>query len=93
VVLANEGYPGAAKAGSVIRGLDRDFGPGVVVFHAGTSAGPDGEILAGAGRALNVCATGADLAEARERAYGAVALVDWPQGFHRTDIGWRALAR
>ena len=51
------------------------------------------EILAGAGRALNVCATGADLAEARERAYGAVALIDWPQGFHRTDIGWRALAR
>ena len=93
VVLATEGYPGAAQAGSVIRGLDGDFGPGVVVFHAGTSAGSDGEILAGAGRALNVCATGADLAEARERAYGAVALVDWPQGFHRTDIGWRALAR
>jgi phosphoribosylamine--glycine ligase len=93
VVLATEGYPGAAKAGSVIRGLDQDFGPGVVVFHAGTSAGPDGEILAGAGRALNVCATGVDLAEARERAYGAVALIDWPQGFHRTDIGWRALAR
>jgi phosphoribosylamine--glycine ligase len=93
VVLATEGYPGAAEAGSVIRGLDQDFGPGVVVFHAGTSAGPDGEILAGAGRALNVCATGGDLAEARERAYGAVALIDWPQGFHRTDIGWRALAR
>jgi phosphoribosylamine--glycine ligase len=93
VVLATEGYPGAAKAGSVIRGLDQDFGPGVVVFHAGTSAGPDGAILAGAGRALNVCATGADLGEARERAYGAVAMIDWPQGFHRTDIGWRGLGR
>ncbi len=93
VVLATEGYPGPAKAGSVIRGLDRDFGPGVVVFQAGTSAGPDGAILAGSGRALNVCATGEDLAEARERAYGAVALVDWPEGFHRTDIGWRALGR
>ena len=93
VVLATEGYPGKAEAGSVINGLDQDFGPGVVVFQAGTSAGPDGAILAGAGRALNVCATGADLAEARERAYGAVALIDWPQGFHRTDIGWRALAR
>ena len=69
------------------------FGPGVVVFHAGTSAGPDGEILAGAGRALNVCAVGHDFAQARERAYGAVARIDWPQGFHRTDIGWRALAR
>jgi phosphoribosylamine--glycine ligase len=93
VVLATEGYPGKAEAGSVIRGLDQDFGEGVVVFQAGTSAGPDGAILAGAGRALNVCATGADLAEARERAYGAIALIDWPQGFHRTDIGWRALAR
>src|SRR4051794_22276807 len=76
VVLATEGYPGKAQAGSVIGGLDQDFGPGVVVFHAGTSAGPDGTILAGAGRALNVCAMGADLAEARERAYGAVALID-----------------
>jgi phosphoribosylamine---glycine ligase len=93
VVLATRGYPGPARAGSVIRGLDRDFGEGVVVFQAGTSAGRDGAILAGAGRALNVCALGADLAQARERAYGAVALIDWPQGFHRTDIGWRALAR
>ena len=93
VVLATEGYPGPAEAGSIIRGLDQDFGPGVVVFQAGTSAGENGAILAGAGRALNVCAVGADLGEARERAYGAVALIDWPQGFHRTDIGWRALAR
>jgi phosphoribosylamine--glycine ligase len=93
VVLATQGYPAAAKAGSEIRGLDRDLGPGVVVFHAGTSAGPDGAILAGSGRALNVCATGEDLGQARERAYGAVAMIDWPQGFHRTDIGWRALAR
>src|SRR6201999_2246666 len=76
VVLATEGYPGPAKAGSVIGGLDSDFGEGVVVFHAGTSAGPDGAVLAGSGRALNVCATGADLAEARERAYGAIALID-----------------
>jgi phosphoribosylamine--glycine ligase len=93
VVLATEGYPGPAQAGSVIKGLDRDFGEGVVVFHAGATAGPGGAVLAGSGRALNVCAVGADLAQARERAYGAVALIDWPQGFHRTDIGWRALAR
>ena len=93
VVLATQGYPGAAKAGSVIKGAERDFGPDAVVFQAGTSRGPGGELLAGAGRALNVCALGADLAEARERAYGAIALIDWPEGFHRTDIGWRALAR
>ena len=93
VVLATQGYPGPAKAGSVIGGLDQDFGPGVVVFQAGTSWGDDGAVLAGSGRALNVCAVGVDLGQARERAYGAVALIDWPQGFHRTDIGWRALAR
>ncbi len=93
VVVATEGYPGPAKAGSVIRGLDQDFGPGVVVFQAGTSWGEDGAVLAGSGRALNVCALGEDLGQARERAYGAIALIDWPQGFHRTDIGWRALAR
>ena len=93
VVLATQGYPGPAKAGSAIGGLDQAFGEGVVVFQAGTSAGDDGATLAGAGRALNVCAVGKDLAEARERAYGAVALIDWPEGFHRTDIGWRALGR
>ena len=93
VVLATEGYPGPAKAGSAIRGLDQDFGPGVVVFQAGTSAGEGGAVLAGSGRAVNVCALGEDLGQARERAYGAVALIDWPEGFHRTDIGWRALAR
>jgi phosphoribosylamine--glycine ligase len=91
--VATQGYPGPAKAGSVIKGLDQDFGPGVVVFQAGTSAGGDGVVLAGSGRALNVCATGEDLGQARERAYGAVAMIDWPEGFHRTDIGWRALSR
>ena len=65
----------------------------MVVFQAGTSGGDDGAVLAGSGRALNVCAVGEDFAQARERAYGAVAMIDWPQGFHRTDIGWRALAR
>jgi phosphoribosylamine--glycine ligase len=93
VVLATKGYPGPAQAGSTIRGLDQAFGDGVTVFQAGTSAGPDGAVLAGAGRALNVCAVGEDFAQARERAYGAIALIDWPEGFHRTDIGWRALAR
>jgi phosphoribosylamine--glycine ligase len=93
VVLATQGYPASAEAGSVIKGLERDFGPGVVVFQAGTLAGEGGAVLAGSGRALNVCATGEDLGQARERAYGAVALIDWPQGFHRTDIGWRALSR
>jgi phosphoribosylamine--glycine ligase len=91
VVLAARGYPAAPEAGSVIRGADQDFGEGVVVFHAGTARREDGALVAAGGRVLNVCALGKDLSEARERAYAAVAKIDWPEGFHRTDIGWRAL--
>jgi phosphoribosylamine--glycine ligase len=93
VVLAARGYPEAPEKGSVIYGIGSDFGEGVAVFHAGTALRPDGAIVAVGGRVVNVCARGATLAEARERAYAAVARIDWPEGFHRTDIGWRALAR
>ena len=91
VVLAARGYPEAPQAGSVIRGAEADFGPDITVFHAGTRRREDGALVAAGGRVLNVCALGADLAEARTRAYAAVARIDWPEGFHRTDIGWRAL--
>ncbi len=93
VVLAAEGYPDAPVSGSIIRGTDQDFGPDVVIFHAGTSLGPDGVLQASGGRVLNVCARGSDLGQARERAYAAIARIDWPEGFHRTDIGWRALGQ
>jgi phosphoribosylamine--glycine ligase len=92
VVLAAEGYPEAPQTGSVIQGAEADFGPEVVVFHAGTRRGEAGELLAVGGRVLNVCALGRDVAEARARAYAAVDAIDWPGGFHRRDIGWRALA-
>ncbi|HEY1751968.1 MAG TPA: phosphoribosylamine--glycine ligase [Caulobacteraceae bacterium] len=92
VVVAARGYPEAPETGSVIRGAEADLGPGVVVFHAGAKRREDGALVAAGGRVLNVCATGASLAEARERAYGAVARIDWPEGFHRTDIGLKALA-
>ena len=91
VVLAARGYPDAPEKGSVIRGADADFGEGVAVFHAGTGLSPGGDLIATGGRVLNVCARGATVAEARARAYAAVAKIDWPEGFHRTDIGWRAL--
>jgi phosphoribosylamine--glycine ligase len=91
VVLAAPGYPDAPKTGSVIRGLDQDFGPDVVIFHAGTEQAANGDILASGGRVINVCARGRDLTQARGLAYGAIAKIDWPQGFHRTDIGWRGL--
>ena len=93
VVLASKGYPGAPETGSLIRGAEVDFGPHVVVFHAGTARRNDGALIAAGGRVLNVCALGVDVAEARARAYGAIERIDWPGGYHRTDIGWRALAR
>jgi phosphoribosylamine---glycine ligase len=92
VVVAARGYPEAPQSGSVIRGAEADFGPNVTVFHAGTKRREDGALVAAGGRVLNVCASGATLGEARERAYAAIAAIDWPEGFHRTDIGWRALA-
>ncbi|MBT9471092.1 MAG: phosphoribosylamine--glycine ligase [Pseudomonadota bacterium] len=91
VVLAADGYPESPVGGSIIRGAEQDFGEDVVVFHAGTSRDPDGVLRAAGGRVLNVCARGATLQEARDKAYGAIARIDWPGGFHRTDIGWRAL--
>ena len=91
VVVAAKGYPGPYETGSPIRGLDAlpDTSQ-EVVFHAGT-APADGEVVAAGGRVLNATARGASLGEARDRAYGLVARIDWPEGYCRTDIGWRAL--
>ena len=91
VVLAAKGYPDSPLEGSIIRGADQDFGPDVMVFHAGTRRRPDGQLIAAGGRVLNVCAQGDDIAQARERAYAAVRRIDWPGGFSRSDIGWRAM--
>jgi phosphoribosylamine---glycine ligase len=93
VVMAARGYPDAPERGSVIRGLDHAAAlPGVQVFHAGTAADVDGTIRAAGGRVLTVCATGGTLSAARDAAYAAVQAIDWPEGFCRRDIGWRALA-
>jgi phosphoribosylamine--glycine ligase len=92
VVIAAEGYPGEPRTGTVIGGLEAAAAvEGVAIFHAGTRRDPEGRLLAAGGRVLNVTATGATLAEARERAYRAVDLIRWPGGFCRRDIGWRAL--
>jgi phosphoribosylamine--glycine ligase len=92
VVLASRGYPGAYERGSEIRGLDAlEAAEDVTVFHAGTRRADDGRLLAEGGRVLDVTALGGTLARARARAYAAVGRIDWPQGFCRHDIGWRAL--
>jgi phosphoribosylamine--glycine ligase len=66
--------------------------PGVEIFHAGTRREGD-RILAAGGRVLNVTARGETVAQAQARAYEAIGLIDWPQGFCRRDIGWRAVSR
>ncbi len=92
VVLASKGYPGDYAKGSVISGLETaDALEGVTVFQAGTDKDSDGALIAAGGRVLGVTATGADLKQALERAYAGVDEIDWPQGFCRRDIGWRAL--
>ncbi len=93
VVMAAKGYPGAYAKGSAIEGLDAAAKvDGVQIFHAGTRL-VDGKVTANGGRVLNVCALGTTVAEAQQRAYAAVDTIDWPEGFCRRDIGWRAIAR
>ena len=92
VVYAAQGYPDEPLTGSVIRGLAQaDQVDGVVVFHAGTREDEEGNLRAAGGRVLNVTAIGDDLRQAVTRAYEAVSRIDWPGGFCRRDIAWRAL--
>ena len=93
VVYAARGYPGPYEKGSEIRGIGgAEAVPDAVVFQAGTKTdGP--HLLANGGRVLNITATGKNGREAIARAYEATARIDWPEGFYRTDIGWRLLAR
>ncbi|HEV2530875.1 phosphoribosylamine--glycine ligase [Phenylobacterium sp.] len=93
VVMAAKGYPGTPRAGGEIRGAEDDLGEGVVVFQAGTTRDAKGALRAAGGRVLNVCATGPTLQAARDRAYRAIGKIDFPDGFCRSDIGWRALQR
>ncbi|GGL78643.1 phosphoribosylamine--glycine ligase [Wenxinia marina] len=91
VVMAAEGYPGAYRKGTEIGGLEALPETSLqMVFHAGT-ARQDGRLVATGGRVLNVTARGATLREARDAAYAMVNAIDWPEGFCRRDIGWRAL--
>ena len=93
VVLAAKGYPGNYEKGSVINGLDNASAiENVEVFHAGTVQEGD-QILATGGRVLNVTTLGDTVSQACQRAYAAIELIDWPQGFCRSDIGWRAIER
>ncbi|MFS2318650.1 phosphoribosylamine--glycine ligase [Maricaulis sp. D1M11] len=92
VVMAAKGYPGAYEKGSVINGVDKvNMIEGVRVFEAGTARNSKGDRTANGGRVLNVTASGETLHYAVDRAYTAVDAIDWPDGFCRRDIAWRAL--
>ncbi|HVQ44149.1 MAG TPA: phosphoribosylamine--glycine ligase [Candidatus Saccharimonadia bacterium] len=93
VVLASPGYPGKPTTGQAITGLEAAAAlPGVEIFHAGTKAA-DGQLLTAGGRVLGVSAVGADVADARARAYAAVKLIHFDGLQYRTDIGAKALPR
>jgi phosphoribosylamine--glycine ligase len=90
VVMAAKGYPGDYAKGTEIRGLAQNFGEDVQVFHAGTTL-KNGKLLATGGRVLNVTALGKTARDAQVRAYAAIDKIEWPGGFCRKDIGWRAM--
>ena len=92
VVMAAKGYPGTPETGGAIEGLEGLETEDLRVFHAGTAL-DGGRLVARGGRVLNVTAAGGSVAEARERAYAAVARIVFPSGFWRSDIGWREIAR
>jgi phosphoribosylamine--glycine ligase len=93
VIVAARGYPGMPASGGSIRQIEAaEQVEGVTVFHAGTASSGEGLVATG-GRVLAVTAVADSFANARARAYRAVDQIDFADGFHRRDIGWRELER
>ncbi|MFZ5697972.1 MAG: phosphoribosylamine--glycine ligase [Pseudomonadota bacterium] len=92
VVMAAGGYPGTVRKGDVIKGLPAADTPGEKIFHAG-SALQDGKVVTQGGRVLCATALGTTVRAAQQRAYRLLENVSWPDEYHRTDIGWRAIER
>jgi len=93
VVMAADGYPGSYDKGTAVNNLDDAASDaGVEIFHAGTAM-QDGQLVATGGRVLNITAMAPSVAQAQALAYAAIDKIDWPQGFCRRDIGWRAIER
>ena len=91
IVLATKGYPGNYRNGSKIRFVEELKSDSLnQIFHAGTKR-DNSSLIANGGRVLNITARGGSILEARDRAYKTVEKIDWPEGFYRSDIGWRAL--
>jgi phosphoribosylamine--glycine ligase len=92
VVLASRGYPEGYRKGSVIKGVERAAATGAQIFHAGTALAGS-TLTAVGGRVLDVTALAPSIREAQSLAYRAVDAIDWPEGFCRRDIGWRAVGK
>lgn len=91
VVVSSQGYPQQPKTGDVIDGLpEANAVEGVDVIHAGTARNEAGQIITAGGRVLAVTAAGADLKEARARAYEAIGHIDIAGAHHRRDIALAA---
>ena len=95
VVLAANGYPDDPEKGTVISGVDTAAvgDDDAVIFHAGTKIAEGGKLVAAGGRVLSVTALGPNVTTAQSNAYALVDRIDWPGGFCRRDIGWRAVER
>jgi phosphoribosylamine--glycine ligase len=95
VIMAARGYPGSYQKGKIIEGLNSEFGPHVMVFHAGTARDSQGRVVTNGGRVLAVTALGEDVRRARDNAYSAVRKIGWGDNDHyyRTDIARRAIGR
>ncbi len=92
VVMAANGYPASYQKGTVIKGFSKaSKSDHAVVFHAGTTKNDDGDIVNIGGRVLGITATGDTIKQAQTYAYNSASKIDWPEGFYRTDIGWRAV--
>ena len=94
LIMATNGYPGSYPKGSPISGLENaSQDQAVTVFHAGTLRDLDGQVTSNGGRVLGVTARGGDIRLAQKIAYQAIDRIEWPGGFCRRDIGWRAIDR
>ena len=92
VVMAAKGYPGSYSQNTLIQGLETAAQTSQIqIFHAGTARNEDGDIISIGGRVLNIVAIGSSIEDAQTTAYKAIDKIDWPEGFCRRDIGWRAV--
>ena len=92
VVMASNGYPGSYQKGSIIKGIENfQNNKDITLFHAGTKFNEKNEICSSGGRVLAITALGKNVLEAQVKAYEGIDSIEWPDGFCRRDIGWRAL--